>query len=246
MGQPTSVPRSKPTAPSDPAQASLDRLRTAFRFNLWTWALYWPGGGLILLLGGLDWKSMVFMAATGLQFAFLLGSGALRANSSRNMKEFFLERPLYLVGALVVFMAFGPIFGFLENVGLLLYAGLWVASYALIFLRLRDHLHATKQGIWASRADQVVMLAVLGGGFALLVFLDALLPYFNGATTQSPLALVATVTWVSLAYPALLLLATRPFREPLQRPRWLGGAKRSKAPAPVPARARASPQPMDA
>ena len=33
---------------------TLDRFRSALKFSLWTWALYWPGGGLLLLMGGLD------------------------------------------------------------------------------------------------------------------------------------------------------------------------------------------------
>ncbi len=44
---------------------SRDRFRTALKFTLWTWAAYWPGGGLILLLLVLTgfFSTMVFLDA---------------------------------------------------------------------------------------------------------------------------------------------------------------------------------------
>jgi hypothetical protein len=51
------------------------------------------------------------------------------------------------------------------------------------------------------------------------VFLDALLPLVaGGATLGSPAALVAVCTWMGLLYPGLVLVASRPFREPLAWP----------------------------
>ncbi|HEX2065503.1 MAG TPA: hypothetical protein VHI93_01690, partial [Candidatus Thermoplasmatota archaeon] len=70
---------------------------------------------------------------------------------------------------------------------------------------------------------------------AAAVFLDALLPLLaGGATLGSPSPLVAAGSWVSLLYPALVLVATRPFREPLSfRPRAIPTAP-GTAPAAAP------------
>ncbi|MEA3165204.1 MAG: hypothetical protein QOJ26_48, partial [Thermoplasmata archaeon] len=74
------------------------------KFSMWTWALYWPGGGLLLMVGGLDPISLVITLLSLATFLLLLLTGALRADSSRTMKEFMLERPLYLIVALAAFV----------------------------------------------------------------------------------------------------------------------------------------------
>lgn len=241
------MPRTARAAASDqdllPKPPSLDRLRTALKFSLWTWALYWPGGGLLLLLGGLDLVGILVTFGSLACFVGLLATGALRADSSRTMKEFLLERPLYLVGGLIVLIAVAALVPAAEGLALLLFAALWFGGLALVAARLVEHVRATGQTTWEARADQLVIVLVLAGFFSALVFLDALLPIFaDGATLGSPAMLVAVCTWMNLLYPALVLVASRPFRDPL---RWVRrepaapvtAARRAKAKAPQPFRA---------
>ena len=193
--------------------ATLDRFRTALKFSLWTWALYWPGGGLLLLMGGLDPISIGVTFGSLTCFVLLLATGALKADSSRTMKEFFLERPLYLIAAIVPSI---------EGVALFLFASLWFGGLALTTKRLVEHVRASNQSIWQAKADQVFIVLGLVGFFSALVFLDAILPLLFGAntTTGSPAVLVAICTWVNLLYPVLVMVAARPFRDPLNfRPR---------------------------
>jgi hypothetical protein len=221
---------------------SLDRLRTALKFSLWTWALYWPGGGLLLLLGGLDLVGVLVTFGSLACFVGLLATGALRADSSRTMKEFLLERPLYLVGGLVLLVAVAALVPAAEGIALLLFAALWFGGLALVGARLAEHVRATRQTVWQARADQLLIVLGMAGFFSALVFLDALLPVLaGGATLGSPAMLVAVCTWVNLLYPALVLVASRPFRDPL---RWVrrgaaepvAAARRRKAKSPQPFR----------
>lgn len=220
---------------------SLDRLRVALRFSLWTWALYWPGGGLLLLYGGLDPISIAVTVASLGSFILLLATGALKADASRTMKEFMLERPLYLVAALVVLVAFAAVVPSVEGFGLLLFATAWFGGLLLAGLRLREHVQGTGIGLWRSKADQLLIVFAIAGVFSALVFLDALLPILSdGATLGSPSAVVAVSTWANLLYPAFVLIASRPFREPLKWPSRKGRAPEpaaEKAPLPQPFRA---------
>lgn len=199
---------------------SLDRFRTALKFSLWTWALYWPGGGLLLLLGGLDPIGIAVTFSSLAAFILLLASGALRTTSSRNVKQFLLERPLYLVAALVVLIGVAAVVPSVEGFGLLLFATFWFGSLVQATLHLVRHLRETQQGILQSRADQLFLVFALVAFFSLLVFLDALLPLAagEGTTTGSPAPLVAVGTWMNLLYPGMVLVASRPFREPLRNP----------------------------
>jgi hypothetical protein len=199
---------------------SLDRVRVALRFSLWTWALYWPGGGLLLLYGGLDPISIAVTLASLASFVLLLATGALKADASRNMKEFFLERPLYLVAGLIALIVLAAIVPTVEGFALLLFAAAWFGGLGLAAKRLAEHVREEGTGFWRSRADQLLITFVLAGFFSLLVLLDALLPLMNdGDTLGSPSGLVAVSTWANLLYPAFVLIASRPFREPLKWPR---------------------------
>lgn len=212
------------------------------KFSLWTWALYWPGGGLLLLIGGLDPISLVVTLLSLAAFIAMLASGALRADSSRTMKEFFLERPLYLVAALAAFIAIAAIVPSVEGFALLVFATTWFGGLALTATRLVEHVRGGAGGgsFWRAKADQLLLVLGMAGFFSALVFLDALLPIVaGGATLGSPSALVAIGTWMNLLYPGFVLLASRPFREPLTWPsrkdRVKAAARRrktSKAPAP--------------
>lgn len=220
--------------------ATLDRFRTAMKFSLWTWALYWPGGGLLLMIGGLDPISIAVTFLSLATFIALLATGALRADSSRNIKEFLLERPLYLVVALAALALVASVVPNVEGFVLLLFATTWFGGLALTATRLVEHVRSQGQSFFGSKADQLLVVFGMSGFFSALVFLDALLPIlFNGATLGSPSELVAVSNWMNLFYPVFIVIASRPFREPLRWPsradRLAQAAKRrkvSKDPAP--------------
>lgn len=226
----------EPNSRRDRMPETLDRFRAALKFSLWTWALYWPGGGVLLLYGGLDPISIAVTLGSLTTFVLLLATGALKANSSRTMKEFLLERPLYLLAVLVVFVVVAALVPVVEGLALLAFAGTWFAGLAVAARRLLVHVHAEGKGFWAARADQLLLVFGLMAFFSALVFLDALLPLFaDGATLGSPAALVAVCTWMNLLYPPLVLVAARPFREPLRfrrHKRTPAAPRRKKAPQP--------------
>ncbi|HUR25116.1 MAG TPA: hypothetical protein VM327_03765 [Candidatus Thermoplasmatota archaeon] len=239
---PSKIPR--PTEPDqDLPPPTLDRFRSAMKFSLWTWAAYWPGGGLLLLMGGLDPISIIVTGLSLASFIALLYSGALRADSSRTIKEFLLERPLYLVVALALFIVIATVIPDIEGVALFIFATTWFGGLALSGIRLVEHVGALGLSFWKSKADQLLVVLGMAGFFSALVFLDALLPLIaDGATLGSPSALVAVSTWVNLLYPGFVLVASKPFRDRLQWPgrrqRLESAAKRRKvAKDPVPFRA---------
>ncbi len=224
---------------------SLDRLRIALKFSLWTWALYWPGGGLLLLYGGLDPISIAVTFGSLGAFILLLATGALKANSSRNMRQFIVERPLYLLAAFIVLILLAALVPSAEVVALLLFAALWFGGLTFVGLRLHEHLREDKKPVWGSRADQLYLVLGLSAFFSLFVLLDALIPVLAGddaVTTGTPESFVAVCTWMNLLYPGLVMVASRPFREPLRLRFW------RKAPAdpdglPAAARRRKSTEP---
>lgn len=198
---------------------TLASLRIASRFSLWMWAIYWPGSGLVLLAGGMtDPASLFVVAGSLLGFALLAASGGIEASASRNMREFLLERPLYVIGGAVLLAVASTFIDPLQNIGLALFSGLFLLSVLLVGHRLLAHARARQMGLVASRADQVLIAAGLGAVSAAVIFLDALLPLFGIAPTPAVAASVVTVNLVSLLYPPLLLLSLRPFREPLRNP----------------------------
>jgi hypothetical protein len=234
------VPRaaSSPSKPLEPEldlpPPSLDRFRSAMKFSLWTWALYWPGGGLLLLMGGLDPISLLVTFLALAAFLAMLATGALRADSSRTIKEFLVERPLYLVVALALFILVATVLPDIEGVALFVFATTWFGGLGLAGLRLVEHVRTTGLSFWHSKADQLLVVLGMAAFFSALVFLDALLPLVSdGASLGSPSALVAVSTWVNLLYPGFVLIASRPFRERLQWPsrrrRVQAAARRRKA-----------------
>lgn len=238
----TSSPQKPPEPDLDLPPPTLDRFRSAMKFSLWTWALYWPGGGLLLLMGGLDPVSILVTALSLAAFIALLSTGALRADSSRTIKEFLLERPLYLVVALAMFIGIAAIVPDIEGVALFIFASTWFGGLGLAGIRLVEHVHAMGLSFWRSKADQLLVVLGMAGFFSALVFLDALLPLIaDGASLGSPSTLVAVSTWMNLLYPGFVLIASKPFRETLQWPsrkRRMQAAKRRKAAkGPLPFRA---------
>ncbi len=203
---------------------------------MWTWALYWAGGGLLLLLGGLDPVSLIFLGLCIAQFAIVMRGGALRPDASRNMREFMLERPFYLIGALVLLVFLAPVFSPLENGGMAAFSALHLGALVLCIVRLRQHLRANNLAVFASKADQAFILFGLMCVPALLVFLDAWIPLFGGTEIGGTQSSVAGVTWLSFFYPAGLLLAVRPFRAPLDFKRRKRAPVNDPAPAADPAK----------
>lgn len=204
------------------------------KLSLWAWALYWPGGGLLLLLGGFQPAILVVTLASFAAFVALLWTGALRADSSRSMKEFVLERPLYLVLALVVLALAAPLLSIVANVGFALFSAVYLASLVLVAVRLWQHLQATGQGVLASKADQTFIALGLVGISTFLIFADAWGSILFGAWIGGTAMSVATVNWVNLLYPPLMLVATRPFREPLQWPQRRRTPSQTPAPTAAP------------
>ncbi len=215
-------------------EPSLDRFRTAMKFSLWMWALYWPGGGLILLVGGLDPISILVTFASLGSFIALIAFGGLTISTKGTRFEFFLERPMYLIGALVGIILVAPAFGFLTNFGLGLFSALYLVAIGLAGYRLVRHMTETGQGPIASRADQPLILFAVVGVCAFLVFIDAWIPMFGADPVGGPAMTVAVANWMNLFYPPLLMLTTRPFREPLRKPRV---PSVEPSPAPTPAQA---------
>lgn len=199
-------------------EGHLDRFRVAMRFSLWAWALYWPGGGLLLLLGGLDIISIAVTLVAVAGFIAVLRSGALRTDSSRDLKQFALERPMYLVALLFLFAVIAPALSIVENLGLRIFSTIYLGSLVFVGIRLLQYLAAEGLGTRRSGADQVFILLALAGFAGALVFADAWLPLFGIDPVSGPSFLVAAVTWMSLLYPPLLLWAVRPFRDPLHNP----------------------------
>jgi len=196
---------------------SLDRVRTAMKFSLWAWAAYWPAMGLMLLLGGMrDPVSLVVVLLSTGAFAMLALGGALQASSSRTIKEFLLERPFYLIAGLVLFVALGALIPAAANVGLALFSLTYLAGLVLLGVRIVAHVQATGLGVFRAKADQVCLMLLIMVPCAALVFIDSL----GGSGVGNPAATVAAVNWLNLSYPALLLLASRPLREPLQLARF--------------------------
>lgn len=214
--------------------STLLRLRAALKFSLWAWAIYWPGGAILLLAFGMDVISiLVGLAALG-QFLFLLSFGFLRPDPkySRNLKSFLVERPLYLVFGLIGFLLLGTLFAPSTNVALALFSALQVTGLVLVALRLMEHVRSLGIGIMAAKADQMVLVLAFTGLPALAVFWDAVVPLFGGPTLGNPAASVALVNFINLGFPAMLVIASRPFGIRLSTPRVLTGELPVPGPAP--------------
>ncbi len=199
----------------------LSRLRTAFKFSLWTWAAYWPGCGLLLLVTGMtDPVSLMVVVGLVAQFAFLFASGAYDVDPRirRGTKEILVDRPLYLVAGLIGLAVLATAIPTAVNTGFLLFSGLQLAGVALVWLRLREHLRQTGQTAWAARADQLFLLLPIIAIANLAVVIDAFGSLTGLVSVGNPSGTVALVNWINLAYPPILMLATKGLREPLRNP----------------------------
>jgi len=206
---------------------SLDQLRTAMKFSYWAWAAYWPAMGLMLLFAGMrDPVSLVFALLCLGSFAVLVASRSLSATASRNVREFLIERPFYLLAAVGIIALFGSSIPIVANLGLALFSGTFLASLVFVGIRMRAHVLATGTSVFRSRADQVFLLLAITFPAALLVFIDSI----KATGVGNPAASVVAVNWLCFAYPPLMLLASRPFREPLV---WSLRRKTAVAPKPV-------------
>lgn len=218
--------------PDNPNQAELDKFRVALKFSLWTWALYWPGGGILLLTGGLDPISIAVVVGSLATFVALMLTGALSVRSSRTMKQMVMERPLYFIAAVALLAMLTPLIAPAASVGLVLFATVYLGGVVFAGFRLRQYYKVQPEPFSRSGTDQAFVALGLVGFSALLVFLDAWITLFDGDAVSGPPATVALANWVNLLYPPLVMLGTRGLREPLHRPR-LTGEETDEAPAPV-------------
>lgn len=196
-----------------------DRFLTAMKFSIWAWALYWPGGGLLLAGGGLGWAAVLITLGTAGVFVGLLATGALQPSRSHRVKQFITERPLYLLVLLLGMVVASNLASAFENPGLFLFASIYLAGLSLTLTRLVQWMRATGENPFQARTDQtfiVVGMALLGAFF---IWLDATLPLLGGSAVGGTSTTVILVNWVSLLYPPLLMVATRPFRDRLVLPR---------------------------
>lgn len=211
-------------------EQSIDPLRSAMKFSLWTWAAYWPGAGILLLVGGMtDPTSIVVALLATAGFLLVLASGALRSEATdrKTAARWLLERPIYLLVLLVVLLAAGSFVQSAANIGFFVFSGLYFAGLVLCIVRLHQHVRRSRVGTFASGADQTYLLLGLMAVLAGIVFLDT----FIGAGVGVPASVGALFNWIQLLYPPLLLVAARPFREQLQLPlaAWVGGKLKVKA-----------------
>lgn len=223
----------------DEKEAALDRFRVAMKFSLWTWALYWPGGGILLLTGGLDALSIVVVVASFVSFILLLTTGALSTTSSRNMKEFFLERPLYLIAVVALLALLTPLLTSVATVGLVLFASVYLGGMVFAGVRLWQYYQLQDRPFMKSGVDQVFIALGLAGLTSFVIFLDTwLFVLGGGAVAGGSMAIVALCNWVNLLYPGLILLATRPIRDPLHKPRFFRRGDKEETPASASAKAK--------
>jgi hypothetical protein len=213
---------------------TLARFRSALKFTLWTWAAYWPGGGLLLLVGGLDPISIAVTASSLLVFIALILGGAFNGEvPSSSWKEFLMERPIYLLAILATFIVVASVLPSAEGLGLSLFAGAYLAGMTVAIVRLVAHVRATGENPMKSRADQAFLVLGFTVVFAFLVFWDALIPLLGGSESSTPAPIVALGSWIQLLYPVTLMVATRPLREPLSWGRLLRRPVVAKRPKPV-------------
>ncbi len=206
------------------------RLQTAMKFSLWMWAIYWPLGGILMVgIGMTDPLSLLIALGSLAGFLLVLSAGAVDASSSRSMKEFLIERPLYVIGAAIVLALVGSIVPAMQNAGFAIYSAFYLAGMVLMAIHLRDFMKATNTPFVGSGIDQVAIALVLGVVGAGAVAFDAISPTVGGNTLGASSGAVALLNWLNLAYPPLLLLAMRPFREKLRHPL----RRHRKAPAPT-------------
>lgn len=217
----------------DDLPPTLVRFRSALKFTLWTWAAYWPGGGLLLMMGGLDPISIAVTASSLVVFLALMLGGAFRSQLTNTWREFLLEKPIYLLAGLVAFTVVAATIPTAEGLGLAAFATTYLAGIAISIQRLLAHVKATGSGFVRGGADQALIVLAMTALFASFVFWDALVPLLGGPQVPTPAVIVAVGTWVNLLYPVALVLGTRSLREPLSWGRLLRKGTAAKEPKPV-------------
>lgn len=201
-------------------QPDVDRFRVALKFSLWAWALYWFGGGaLLFLFGGLNPAGIVVLVGALVAFMLLLMTGALRTTSSRTMKQFLLERPIYFIAALVAFALVTPLVAALLDVFLILGSAVYFVGVVYATVMLTKLYRIQDKPLMQSGLDQAFIAVGMSLLVGFLLFADSILFAANGFAVSGPPATVAIANWVSLLYPPLLLLGTKGLREPLHKPR---------------------------
>jgi uncharacterized RDD family membrane protein YckC len=168
----------------------------------------------MLLAGGMsDPASIAVALGSAACFLLLMASGALRAEAgSMRLRELLVDRPFYLLGVLAVFIAVGATASSAAKLGLLLFSSIYLVALGMAAHALRQHLKARGLGVYASRGDQLYILLGAIAVPAALVVLDAM----SSNPVGGPSSMVAVFNVLNLLYPPLLMVASRPFREPLR------------------------------
>lgn len=194
-------------------------IRIATKFSLWAWAFYWPGGGLMLLFGGLDVASILVTLASFLTFLGLMLFGQLDTEDSKNRLQFLLERPLYLVLVFFAVLAFVPVIGALATIGIAVYGLILLAgcTYLLVMLVRFDRAH--EGTAFAHKTDQMYIAAGVTWFSSLIIVLDGIL-FASGVPLVQGNVAIGAVNWGGILYPIMVLAAGRGILAPLRKPRF--------------------------
>jgi hypothetical protein len=192
-------------------------VRIALKFSLWAWAFYWPGGGLMLLFGGLDVLSVVVTLLSLGTFLSMMFFGQLDAEDSKSRWQFFLERPLYLVLLFFGMMAIVPIIGVLASIGIAVYGVILLGgcTYLIVTLVRFDRAHEGRA--YDHKTDQLYIAAGIAWVSSFIIVVDGLM-YAAGAPLIESAVGVAVVNWGGILYPVTAFAASRGIQSPLRRP----------------------------
>lgn len=192
-------------------------VRIATKFSLWTWALYWPGGGLMLLFGGLDWISVIVTLASLATFLGLMFYGQLDSEDSKNRWQFLLERPMYLVLLFFAMLTLVPLIGALASIGIAVYGVILFGGCSYLLWTLVQFDRSNEGTPFKHRTDQMYMAAGIAWFSSFIIVVDGIM-FASGAPLVKSAVGVAIVNWGGILYPIMVLAASRGIMAPLRRP----------------------------
>lgn len=198
------------------SELDYSRVRMATKFSLWAWALYWPGGGVMIFMGGMPIASILLTIGSLLCFLGLILYGQLGTEDSNNRLQLFMERPLYLVGVLFALAIFAPLVGILAVIGLHLFATLLMVGTGFLLYTLIRFDASHEGSPYAHKTDQMYIAAGIGFLAAFIMTLDSIFYAAGAPFIQSGIG-VAGVNWMGILYPVFVLVASRGIMAPLRR-----------------------------
>lgn len=203
-------------------------IRIATKFSLWAWAFYWPGGGLMLLFGGLDVASVLVTLVSFLTFLALMFFGQLDTDDSKSRLQFLLERPLYLVLAFFTVLALVPVIGALATIGIAVYGVVLFAGCTHLLVTLVRFDRANDGSAFSHRTDQMYIAAGVACFSSLIIVLDGIL-FASGVPLIQNGVGVAVINWGGILFPVMVLAAGRGILAPLRKPRFQKANRRAGA-----------------